>query len=332
MATRGSRPRPRRAPELGHLEPGAAADLDVYDLSGVADAGVADPVAGLLWASPGRRPRDVAVAGRVVVRDGALTAADEHALAAGLRSLLATRRGAAGRRRAPRGRHRRRRPQRPDVRGLPRARGRGHLRPGGARQLSAGAPRPSRSSAARGSTSATATTRWCAETGVIEDLDLPAARAAVRRPRPRAARAAVGGGEGAVAAVHRGRADARVAGAHAPGPGRRLPPLRRRPPPRRAVGDGDDRAARRRRAGSRRGWSGARGRWLAGVVEAGSRRSAADVLKDYFTFDALLGPVSTTGPAVWGLPPRPPGTASARWATRCATSPRSGGRSAARAR
>lgn len=88
MATRGSATGLAR-PELGHLEPGAAADLDVYDLGGVADAGVADPVAGLLWASPGRRPRDVAVGGRVVVRDGALTAGDERVLAAALATAVA---------------------------------------------------------------------------------------------------------------------------------------------------------------------------------------------------------------------------------------------------
>ncbi len=90
MATSGSAAGLQR-PELGHLEPGAAADLAIYDLSGVADAGVADPLAGLLWASPGRRPRDVLVGGREVVRDGVLTSADERALAAALRSTLRTR-------------------------------------------------------------------------------------------------------------------------------------------------------------------------------------------------------------------------------------------------
>ncbi|MEN0084217.1 MAG: amidohydrolase family protein [Leifsonia sp.] len=40
--------------DLGHLRPGAAGDLCVWEVSGVADAGVADPLAGLLWASPGR--------------------------------------------------------------------------------------------------------------------------------------------------------------------------------------------------------------------------------------------------------------------------------------
>jgi 8-oxoguanine deaminase len=93
MATAGSAAGLGR-PELGHLEPGAAADLAVYDVGGVADAGVADPLAGLLWASPGRRPRHVVVSGRVVVRDGALVRDDEATIAAGLRALLA-RRGAA---------------------------------------------------------------------------------------------------------------------------------------------------------------------------------------------------------------------------------------------
>jgi cytosine/adenosine deaminase-related metal-dependent hydrolase len=75
-------------PELGHLRPGAAADLCVWDVSGVADAGVADPVAGLLWAAPGRRPRHVVVGGRVVVRDFELITADERSLVATLNERL----------------------------------------------------------------------------------------------------------------------------------------------------------------------------------------------------------------------------------------------------
>lgn len=98
MATRGSALGLGR-PELGQLEPGAAADVLVYDVGGVADAGVAgfgpgaagDPVAGLLWTAPGRRPRDVIVGGRVVVTDGALVDHDERALATDLASLLTTR-------------------------------------------------------------------------------------------------------------------------------------------------------------------------------------------------------------------------------------------------
>ncbi|MGB4780247.1 amidohydrolase family protein [Microbacterium sp.] len=74
--------------DLGILSPGAAGDACVWDVSGVADAGVADPVAGLLWAAPGRRPRHVVVAGRVVVRDYRLVTGDEHALVAALRTRV----------------------------------------------------------------------------------------------------------------------------------------------------------------------------------------------------------------------------------------------------
>ncbi|HWR86729.1 MAG TPA: amidohydrolase family protein [Rhodoglobus sp.] len=87
MATAGSAAGLGRA-ELGHLGESAAADLCVWDVSGVADAGVADPVAGLLWAAPGRRPRHVVVAGRVVVRDYRLVNADEEELVARLRERM----------------------------------------------------------------------------------------------------------------------------------------------------------------------------------------------------------------------------------------------------
>jgi 8-oxoguanine deaminase len=87
MATRGSAAGLGRD-DLGHLGAGSAGDLCVWDVSGVADAGVADPVAGLLWASPGRRPKHVVVGGRVVVRDYALVDADERELAARLRARL----------------------------------------------------------------------------------------------------------------------------------------------------------------------------------------------------------------------------------------------------
>ncbi|MFT3854243.1 MAG: NAD(P)/FAD-dependent oxidoreductase [Ilumatobacteraceae bacterium] len=39
-----------------------------------------------------------------------------------------------------------------------------------------------------------------------------------------------------------------------------------------------------------------------------SRRSAADVLRSFFSADALLGPVVVTGPMVWGISPEMPGT------------------------
>ena len=87
MATAGSAAGLGRA-ELGHLREGSAADLCVWDVSGVADAGVADPVAGLLWANPGRRPKHVVVAGRVVVRDYRLVTADERDLVDALNRRL----------------------------------------------------------------------------------------------------------------------------------------------------------------------------------------------------------------------------------------------------
>ena len=87
MATRGSAQGLGRD-DLGHLGAGSAGDLCVWDVSGVADAGVADPVAGLLWASPGRRPKHVVVGGRVVVRDYALVDVDERELAARLRERV----------------------------------------------------------------------------------------------------------------------------------------------------------------------------------------------------------------------------------------------------
>ncbi|KQO08674.1 hydroxyatrazine ethylaminohydrolase [Agreia sp. Leaf244] len=90
MATEGSA-RGLGRDELGHLRHGAAADLCVWDVSGVADAGVADPVAGLLWANPGRRPKHVVVAGRVVVRDYELVDHDQRELASRLSAVLATR-------------------------------------------------------------------------------------------------------------------------------------------------------------------------------------------------------------------------------------------------
>jgi cytosine/adenosine deaminase-related metal-dependent hydrolase len=92
MATIGSADGLGRA-DLGRLTPGSAADLCCYDIPGPADAGVADPVAGLLWAAPGRRPRHVVVAGRVVVRDWRLLTADARRLATGLDSLIRARRG-----------------------------------------------------------------------------------------------------------------------------------------------------------------------------------------------------------------------------------------------
>jgi 8-oxoguanine deaminase len=79
--------------ELGHLRAGAAADLCVWDCGDVFDAGSPDAFDSLLWNAPGRRPRDVMVAGRWVVRDGVLLSADSRQLASDLSAMLRQRRG-----------------------------------------------------------------------------------------------------------------------------------------------------------------------------------------------------------------------------------------------
>ena len=86
-ATAGSATGLGRA-DLGRLDPGCAGDLVCWDVSGVSDAGVADPLAGLLRAGPGRRPQHVVVGGQVVVRDGRLVTRAESQLAARLHALL----------------------------------------------------------------------------------------------------------------------------------------------------------------------------------------------------------------------------------------------------
>jgi len=60
-----------------------------------------------------------------------------------------------------------------------------------------------------------------------------------------------------------------------------------------------------------------RARGLSGLLRL-SRHSAAEVLRDYFTSEALLGPVATTGPGVWGLPPQAPGSGFGRAGLRAA--------------
>lgn len=79
---------PKHTATLGHLEPGAAADFCCYDISGLDDAGVADPLAGLLWTSPGRKPRHVVVAGQILVKDWKLVNADARHLVDSLDNKL----------------------------------------------------------------------------------------------------------------------------------------------------------------------------------------------------------------------------------------------------
>ena len=68
--------------DVGSLEAGKRADIALFDVSGLANAGAdADPVAGMVLAWP-QRVRHLVVEGRFVVRDGALATVDEPALAA----------------------------------------------------------------------------------------------------------------------------------------------------------------------------------------------------------------------------------------------------------
>jgi cytosine/adenosine deaminase-related metal-dependent hydrolase len=68
--------------DLGSIEPGKRADVALFDMGGLASAGVeADRVAGIVLAWP-QRVRHLLVEGRFVVRDGALVTADEATLAA----------------------------------------------------------------------------------------------------------------------------------------------------------------------------------------------------------------------------------------------------------
>jgi 8-oxoguanine deaminase len=78
--------------ELGHLEVGAAADVALFRMDDVALAGAAvqDPVAALMLCDA-PRPDRVLVAGRAVVRDGRLVAADEFALGRALNEVVAER-------------------------------------------------------------------------------------------------------------------------------------------------------------------------------------------------------------------------------------------------
>ncbi|MDH0732147.1 TRZ/ATZ family hydrolase [Pseudomonas sichuanensis] len=70
----------------GSLEPGKAADLTVFDLSGLAQQPVHDPVSQLIYATGRDCVKDVWVAGHALVQDRRLTRMDEQALAATARA------------------------------------------------------------------------------------------------------------------------------------------------------------------------------------------------------------------------------------------------------
>jgi cytosine/adenosine deaminase-related metal-dependent hydrolase len=79
-------------PELGHLDPGAAADFALFRMDDIALAGAAaqDPLAALVLCDAPRADR-VFVAGREVVRDGRIVALDEAALGREFNDLVAAR-------------------------------------------------------------------------------------------------------------------------------------------------------------------------------------------------------------------------------------------------
>ncbi|MDH1147224.1 amidohydrolase family protein, partial [Pseudomonas mosselii] len=70
----------------GSLEVGKAADLVAFDLSGLAQQPVHDPVSQLIYATGRDCVKDVWVAGHALVLDRRLTRMDEQALAANARA------------------------------------------------------------------------------------------------------------------------------------------------------------------------------------------------------------------------------------------------------
>ena len=82
LATQGGAALLGRASELGSLEPGKAADLVLFDVSGLDRAGaLSDPLAALVFTGISHRAHTVLVNGRVVVRDGRLVTVDEAEVA-----------------------------------------------------------------------------------------------------------------------------------------------------------------------------------------------------------------------------------------------------------
>jgi cytosine/adenosine deaminase-related metal-dependent hydrolase len=80
LATMGGARCLGRAAEIGSLEPGKLADVALWQVGGLAGAGIADPVTVLVLGAPALDR--LYVGGRAVVRDGALVTADPAALAA----------------------------------------------------------------------------------------------------------------------------------------------------------------------------------------------------------------------------------------------------------
>lgn len=78
MATRGGA-RVLGRNDIGSIEPGKAADIAVFDLSGIDYAGsLADPVASLVFSGASHRAKWVLVNGKMTVKEGRLALADEE--------------------------------------------------------------------------------------------------------------------------------------------------------------------------------------------------------------------------------------------------------------
>ncbi len=83
LATRGGARLLGRESELGSIEVGKAADLVLFDVSGLDRAGaLSDPLAALVFTGISHRAHATIVNGRVVVRDGRLATVDEDEIAA----------------------------------------------------------------------------------------------------------------------------------------------------------------------------------------------------------------------------------------------------------
>ena len=89
MATRGSALCLGRD-DLGMIAPGMQADLAAWDLRAVDRVGVHDPLAGLVLTGLSTRAALVAVAGAIVVEDGAPAQLDVEAIAAHARAAIPT--------------------------------------------------------------------------------------------------------------------------------------------------------------------------------------------------------------------------------------------------
>jgi cytosine/adenosine deaminase-related metal-dependent hydrolase len=72
-----------REDEVGSLEPGKLADVALWDLTGLEHAGIADPVAALVFTAP-RQVHTLFVQGRAVVDSGELRTGDEAKITADL--------------------------------------------------------------------------------------------------------------------------------------------------------------------------------------------------------------------------------------------------------